>query len=239
MARTTQDYLDLMRHALGKTPQARHKLIDTLNDAGRALVTAHTWTWRTSRPTMLPIPAGQEYVVLPADFGQVVSIYTKNSQLFRVMQTSLDDIGNRRNWDDFDPGVLYISFDGSDTQITDDQSQPHRRAEIYPAQDTARNDVEMIYLRTWVDLTEANNSAVPNIPPEFERSLVLFARAFAVDIENQVEPYERQALFGPSGEIGRLMMEDANRQRTQGRPQHSVTASSRSGYRYPHRRIGF
>lgn len=240
MARTVKAYLDLMRHALGKSPAAGHVLIDTFNDAGRALVNAHTWRWRNSPPVLLPIEANLDYVLLPADFGQIKALHTENSQVFQVIQTTMEDIQRRRNWQEYDPGALFISFDASDRQLYDDNHQPHRRAEIYPRQSAARSDVSMTYLRTWIDMSEHDENRVPEIPASWERSLVLFARAFAVDIENQVQPYENQALFGPSGEIARLIAEDAGRQTNFGRPKHSVMASTRGrAYLYPHRRIGF
>lgn len=239
MARTTTQYLDLMKHALGKIPDSRHRLIDTLNDAGRALVNAHPWSWRVSPPVMLPIVANQTWVELPEDFGQMRDIYTTASQVFSVRETTLRDINNRRNWDDYDAGIMYITFEGSDRQQTNDAGQPHRRAEIYPAQPTARTDIMLVYHRNWVDLDEDDGDRVPEIPANFERSLVLFARAFAVDIENQVSPYESEALFGPTGEIARLVFEDGGRQVDRGRPVHSVRASGRPRALYPHQRISF
>lgn len=240
MARTLKQYLDLMKHALGKTPDSRHRLIDTFNDAGRALVTAYPWRWRVSPPVVLPIVAGQSWIELPADFGQVQSLYFEGSQITRVIQTTLADINSRRQWQEFEPGALWITFEGSDRQTVDDTGQPHRRADIYPTQADGRTDLRMSYLRGWVDMREDDENKVPEIPANWERSLVLFARSFAVEIENQTDPYEVQALFGPSGEIARLVAEDAGRQRNMGRPTHSVAAAAYgAGGLRPHRRIGF
>jgi len=235
-ARTTGNYLDLMRHALGKTPDSRHSLIQTLNDAGHALVASHMWSWRVAPPTIIPILADQTFVTLPEDFGQAVDLSIDNSQTLRIVQTSIQDIQRRRSWGQFDALVLFITFDTADAVVTDDENLRHRRAEIYPAQSADRADVTLVYRRGWVDLDENDTGRVPAIPRNFERALVLFARSFAVDIENQIDPYENMALFGANGEIERLKREDAGRQVDYGRPLHDVLARGR-GVRYPHRRI--
>lgn len=239
MARTVEKYLDLMKHALGKVPDARHSLIDTFNDAGRALVNAHPWRWRVSPPVTLPILAGESWVRLPADFGQVQEVYVPGNQVVRVVQTTLGELARLRGWQDFEPGLIWISFEGSDRQHYDSQNQPHRRAEIHPVQSADRDDVKIVYLRTWVDMTELDLNKVPEIPAGWERALSLFARAFAVSTENQTDPYEMQELFGPTGEIARLIAEDAGRQTNMGRPAHSVARNARGGVFRPHRKIHF
>jgi len=85
-------------------------------------------------------------------------------------------------------------------------------------------------------MDEADGDRVPLIPRDWERSLVLFSRSFAVDAENQIDPYENQALFGPMGEIQRLKEADALKQVNRGRPLANVLSRGRDVY-YPHRRI--
>ena len=230
--RNVQSYLDLMRHALGKVPNSRHVIIDTFNDAGRAMVNAHGWSWRNRPPANLLIRAGDTTVLLPADFGELISMEISDSVEFRVIPTSVADIEHRRAVAIFDSLTIWMAFDVGASQVTRDQPANSKVAEIYPAQESDRTDVRLHYRATWIDCTAADTKRVPNIPRDWERSLVLFSRAFVQDIENQQDPYENQALFGPNGEIARLKRADASTQVDLGQPLHSVMRG-RSGQGRP------
>lgn len=235
--RTTQDYLDIMAHALGKTPDSRHKLIHDLNDAGRALVLAHEWAWRTRAGVTLDIVAGQDYVELPDDFGSVVDVSVLNSTVYTIHLTTVEDINNKRAWEQFDAINLFMAFDVGADGETDQDGVEENRALIWPTPQTARSDIKLTYRKKWSDLEAEDPDRVPSIPRDFERSLVLFARSFAVDIENQVDPYENQALFGATGEIQRLILNDAGRQTNMGPPKHNVITRSYGRPSRPFNRI--
>ncbi len=220
--RNVQSYLDLMRHALGKVPNSLHVQIDTFNDAGRALVNAHAWTWRSRPPIAVLIKADETTFQLPEDFGEMISMEIADSVEFRVIPTSVADIEMRRAVAIFDSLTLYVAFDVGGSQTTRDQSSNSRVAEIYPVQASDRTDIRLHYRATWLDCTADDTKRVPNIPRDWERSLVLFSRAFVQDIENQQDPYENKVLFGPEGEIARLKRADASKQVDMGQPLHSV-----------------
>jgi len=236
--RTTQDYLDMMGHSLGKTPDSRHKLIDTLNDAGRALVNAHEWTWKTRSGKVLELVAGQDYVDLPADFGAVLSVTSVGGSPISIHLTSIEDIAMRRAWDNYDSLNLFIAFESGSEGLTDEDGVVENQAPVWPTPASARSDLRLAYRSKWVDLESEDPDRVPVIPRDWERSLMLFANAFAWDIENKTDPYENQALFGPTGEIQRLIILDAGKQQNHGRPSHSVMARSRTAQaRRPFSRI--
>lgn len=234
--RTTKDYLDYMSHALGKTPDSRHKLIHDLNDAGRALVNTHPWNWRARSGVPLNLVADQSYVELPENFGEIIDIQVDNAQTFTVIQTSLADLNRRRAWGQYDALSLFIAFQDGTEGETDEDGVLENRAQVFPTPTTSRSDINLSYLVKWVDLDESDPDRVPNIPRDWERSLNLFARAFAHDIENRSDPFENSTLFGPTGEMQRLIMLDAGKQVNQGRPLHNVLSRGRDVY-YPHRRI--
>ncbi len=234
--RTTTDYLDLMKHALGKTPDSRHRLLHTFNDAGRALVNAHQWRWRARNRVMLNLVSGQPYIELPEDFGELVDINVDNAQTFTVIPTTIADINRRRAWGQYDALSLFVAFDSGHETNSDEDGIMENRAEIYPTPASSRSDIVVSYFAKWVDMDENDGDRVPLIPRDWERSLVLFARSFAVDIENQIDPYENRALFGPIGEIERLKEVDGLRQVNRGRPINNVLSRGRDIY-YPHRRI--
>ena len=234
--RTTGDYIDLIEHALGKTPDSRHLLIDDFNDAGRALVNDHAWSWRTRNNVTIEIPADSTFAILPEDFGEIVDIRISGS-LTTVTQTSVSEINRMRAFGQFDAYSLFIAFDdGFDsTNGSDGTQQTH--AIIYPSQSTARSDLTISYRAKWVDMESNDLERVPFIPRDWERALLLFARSFAISLENQNDPYENQALFGPMGEIERLKTLDATRQTNYGQPTHNVLSRGRGVYR-PFRSIG-
>lgn len=236
MRRTVTNYIDLMKHALGKTPDARHDLGHTFNDAGRALVNAHPWSWRTRSSVPVTLIAGQQYATLPEDFGEIVDVSATYSQTITVQQTSLADLNRRRSFGQYDAMILFVAFEDGYDGPTDTDGTQQNRMQVYPTPAADRSDILITYRAKWIDQDQTNGNRVPNIPRDWERSLILFARSFAVDIENQVDPYENQALYGPTGEVQRLIVADAGRQTNHGRPLHNVLSAGRGGY-YPHRRI--
>lgn len=237
--RTTEDYVNMMRHALGKTPtqtgNKAHKLIQDLNDAGRALVNDHPWSWRTRTRCPLDLIANQPFVDLPEDFGEVIDVSTEGGTSITVVQTSIQDINRFRQWNQYDAYSLHIAFKDAFEEPTGDGVN-QLRAQIFPTPAADRSDVYLTYRASWVDLDESDLNRVPVIPRDWERSLVLFSRSFAIDIENQVDPYENQALFGPSGELARLRTHDASRQSDYGLPRHDVLSRGKGVVR-PHRSI--
>lgn len=228
--RTTGDYIDLMKHALGKTPDSRHLLIDDLNDAGRALVNDHPWSWRTRNNVAIEIQADSTYAILPEDFGEIIDLRVSGS-LTSVTQTSVSEINRMRAFGQFDAYSLYIAFDDGYDSTNDSDGTLQNHALIYPTQSTTRNDLTISYRAKWVDMEANDLERVPFIPRDWERSLLLFARSFAISLENQNDPYEDQALFGQTGEMQRLKLLDARRQTNFGQPSHNVLSRGRAVYR--------
>jgi hypothetical protein len=246
MARTALDYVKDMRHALGKVPDARNNLWQRLNEAGRALVNSHPWTWRTRGPVALERVEGQSFVTLPADFEQAIDLIVPESLSFRCIQTSIQDLNARRSANQFDNFVLYIAFPFGDDQVNTQEPVTQRRAEIFPTPAATDSDVQLVYTAGWREIEDDDQSSVPNVPLTFERALGLMCRMFAMEFEDQLAPYEKEALYGPGGdslrvtggELGRLMMADGNRQTDQGQPLGGTYRGRRGGRLYPHRSIG-
>jgi hypothetical protein len=220
MPLTVQKYIDLMKHALGKTPAAGHDLLDTFNDAGRAFFTYHDWLWRSAGPVEVQTVADQNWVALPADMLAIESAYIDREnanddgagQFLRIEQVSRDRLMQLRQIANYvQSSVLYAYFPKWQTQDSQAVS-PVMRAELYP---TIRVDHEPIisitYQRRWVDFTSADNldAVVPNIPPHCEYALKMVARAFAVHIENQSEAWEDTVAVAA---LDRLIREDGRAQ---------------------------
>lgn len=211
------EYIGLMSHALGKTPDSRHNLWDTFNRAGRALFTRHDWTWRMEGPISLPVVANQDFVVLPVDFAGEVESWIPNTGTYQFLEKcSLEKIANLRATftTNIISGRFCVYYPGWDSQDSA-ETEPTRRALLYPTPTANANPtIQLIYRRRWVNISENDNDRVPNIPSEFEQALILQSRAYAVCIENQVPPYEDGPL---AVEIARLINEDSTAQPSLGR----------------------
>lgn len=188
MPRTAQQYVDLMAHKIGKTPDPRHDLWDTLNDAGRHLFLEAPFLWRGEPSRSIPAVAGQNYVLLPDDFHSIMHVTCTPTSLWPVQEVSLDFIMDMRRG--ATPlasvmGGMCISVQSYSTQATAD-SQPVERMELYPTPTADGNPTFLLsYKRTWRELAAADSSAVPNIPTEAENALVCLSRAMACARENE------------------------------------------------------
>lgn len=230
------DYIDLMRHALGKTPDPRHDLWATLNRAGRQLTTVHPWTWRRRGPIDLPAVAGQRHIDLPDDFASIISVTVDNTasaNYFRVEQVPVhfiqDLYQNRLPLGDVG---FYVAFESYAPQRSRDEA-PRRRLLCYPEPTEDLNPtLRVIYDQRWRELTKNDQDAVPNIPEEFEDALVSLARAKAYRLENNDASIDEQSA---ADEIQRLVREDGRTQKEYG---HMIGGASSRRERIATLRVG-
>lgn len=74
MARSVNDYLNHMLHAMGKTPDSRHSQIGTFNDAARHVFEYAPWPFRKTGPVYLSFPAVVS--ISTADYSVVSGVHT-------------------------------------------------------------------------------------------------------------------------------------------------------------------
>lgn len=269
----------LMTHALGKTPDPRHNLYTTYNQAGRALFTRYPWSWRTSQPTYFTFTGGVDELALPSDCDVVKTVTPVDGVQTRIrVVTSSDLVTYKSQLRVITPDYIVST---SEYQTG---TPPTRRARIYPTP-SANNltnvtytsatktftypsgvggafpktfyvgatiavvsgtgltpgsyvitavtattvviadvigagtptnvvinigglDTTLIYTRTWIDASDPG-AGTPNIPPDWERALILMARAFSMHIENQTTSVEDATC---TAEINRLIALDIEKQ---------------------------
>lgn len=226
--RTLQNYLDLMSHGLGKTPDSRHSLFYDLNDAGRALFTLaegdpfnHSWSWITRDHVNFMLPGNLvEQVVLPDDFSSLVSLQFDRTFVGRVIPTTLGELNRMRRTANFGTFLIYICFDVGEQQLNGSQP-PRKVASFWPPQAVGRTNLQLIYRRTWVDMTSTDVNRIPDFPQEWDRLFAMLCRAYAIQLEDQTNPFEDQLV---QTELARLVNYDAGKQPNKGRPTHSVRA---------------
>jgi len=218
---TVAGYVGYMRHALGKTPDSRHVLLDTLNAAGRYLFQCHDWTWKMTGPVDLVAKADQDWITLPVDFQNCVTIYIDNTDGNTASFTSVQQVDllklTRFKQDQFDntyAGAFYINFPLW-TQPSQGQSQ--MRAFVYPTPETdGQPTMKLIYNRRWKELDDPESTEYVNIPVDFEQTLKLLCRAFALRMENPESDSADRTMMEANLHIDKLKGYDGQRQIEQG-----------------------
>lgn len=244
MARyTAQRYIDAMRHRLGKTPSSRHDLVDTFNEAGRALYSLaegppyyHPWSWTHRANETLLIPANTSRVELPRGFGTIISIQQDERVTGGVEITDLQYLQILRAERVTTPLVLHIAFNAGQ-DAANPQESARRIAEIYPEQGNVRTDIRITYTVEWEDVDGDVLEVVPNIPQDYDRLLRNLAEQYAVERENNgIADTERTIV---EQELARLVAKDSSLQPSVGHPTHSVMNRARAprGHNRPHREI--
>lgn len=209
--RTATQLISMMEHAIGATPDSRHSLWDTLNEAGRALTMYHEWTWRQEAFYDVEFTAGQMAFDLPSDFAGIRAARSpfNNPQTYIVVTP--EELLEKRSLVTGPGAVYWLAF----STHTLDSGLVVPRGLIHPLP-SAEDDppLTILYRRGWYELAEASPSEKPRIPAEFERALVLMARAFAVEYQTQRPAMENVSVMA---ELQRLRNEDISRQREAGK----------------------
>jgi len=209
MSRTVQQYIDLMAHAIGKTPDSRHVLLTVLNNAGNYIFGYAPWRWRKTKATVGSVE-DVDYFVPPTDFAQLLEVGIDNTDgtpgaFLRVQPTTLEHMTRMKQaFTAPIGGTLYIDFES--TVAASGAANALPRWYCYPTP-TADDDpiIEVVYNRRWVNIPTnfTVNDLVP-IPVQFDMALMLAGRAFAVLLENQSSPIE---LGAANAELDRLKQE--------------------------------
>lgn len=202
MPLTHGGYVELMKHALGKVPDARFNLWTAYNAAGRQLWLHYLWPWRTVGPIAITIPANASEVTLPADFHTARKFSTAYRE---VIQVQIEDMLQMRDDNFYDATCLYVCFD-TFTRVSAAET-PRPRMLTWPV---GSSDITLsaAYYTGWVEVGEPDKNNKPAFPPEFEHAMTLLTRAVAVHIENQTAAFEDQAVVS---ELSRLEASEKNR----------------------------
>ncbi len=208
---TADAYLDLMKHAIGKTPDDRHKLINSLNWAGRQLWTEWDWSFKKRGPFRLGAAADQEWFDLPDDYDHILTAVIDRtdtaSYSYSILRSAtLNEIQNLRTqavqWSD----GFYVNWPHYSSQPSR-LVEPKRRAMCYPTPLTDNDPIITInYMGRWAEISDQDTGVVPNIPIEYEQALALLCRAIAIHLEDQQLAAE-DPLY--QAEIKRLRTNDA------------------------------
>ena len=135
----------------------------------------------------------EQFIDLPADFGELLAVCTTNNAIGGAEMVSLPTLA----WFRGSPIRNYYKFWyrcalSFPQQATVDDSQPGPRLEVWPRPQAsqAAGDLTLTYRGGWIDLVYPGDDSdasdtTPNLPPKFDRLLVLISRLFAQGYEEE------------------------------------------------------
>lgn len=131
-------------------------------------------------------PQFEQFITLPADFGEVVAIEVKSNFNRVITMTSVAHLMFLRSAINQNPTVAFYAALAWPSQSDVGSAPPNPRLEIYP-RPTGQNATALQIEYRAGAIRVANTTDVPNIPPKLERALTLLARAFIKHYEDETE----------------------------------------------------
>lgn len=173
---TLQGAMQHIKHALGGSLIEDIDPITFVNEAGQKLVSMHGWNWMRRPQFTLGQIASQEYISLPPDFGEVITIEYSTGLTSRIMQTSFEIISKYRSLSFASPGYLmYVAV----VSRPDVDGIPVPVLDVYPTPTTTDPAIAKLYYRArWTDLVSSDQAKIP-IPNWMEPLYIQILRAVA------------------------------------------------------------
>ena len=166
--------------AQGQVSAAQYVTLDEIvNEAGRMLYDMHQWNWAIRAPTTLSFTADTNYISLPSDFGQVISLRGAEDEGIWLSATTIDDLAAHRSQSGTATGVyLYAIAWPTQAAVTSAPAAP--RIELWPTPSATDADcLSLLYRSAWVELAAENS--VANIPVRWEMLMHHLLRALVAD----------------------------------------------------------
>jgi len=197
-------YKDLTNHvllAIGGRPSTAagqtvaERQAEIINQAGEHLF-GYQWTFRQAT-ALLSTTAGLQYVLLPADFSELIAAW---SGTLPLLITNQDEVENTRS-SDFDS----YGTRGYVKAVVPTNAAPTQtyQLQIYPTPDSSEvNKIKITYRTGWQRVSTANlPTDVISIPLYLEGLLVLYVRAITESYEDgqqsqRLAEIEAGTLFG-------------------------------------------
>lgn len=197
-------YKDLTNHvllAIGGRPSTAagqtvaERQAEIINQAGEHLF-GYQWTFRQAT-AMLSTTSGLQYVLLPADFSELIAAW---SGTLPLLITNQDEVENTRSSDFDSYGTRGYVKAVVPTNLAPTQTY---QLQIYPTPDSSEvNKIKITYRTGWQRVSTANlPTDVISIPLYLETLLVLYVRAITESYEDgqqsqRLAEIEAGTLFG-------------------------------------------
>jgi hypothetical protein len=187
----TYTFLELKNaaaHVLGGNPDSRISKGLIVNRAITHLCNAHPWTWRLAIADLNYV-ASQEWIALPADFGELVKLVGYGSKYTTVRGVSPEEIMGLRIHGITD--MMFLGYCVMPAPQTDQTAAPAWRLEVAPTPAASQTGaLKIMYRRqlpvfTTNDASSADDAKKPAIPPGQHDTLYALVRAYARSMEEE------------------------------------------------------
>jgi hypothetical protein len=174
MARTALELVNHVEHAAEGDLDPRLDPLRIVNDAGRYLCAMHEWTWLERPPANLSFVADTDYVVLPTDFNQMISVEPTSSIVIQVFMTTISTLLKLRA-DQVTSVFDYTVALEYPTQSATTARPGSARLAVYPTPGSNDSNVlKLFYKAGWIELD--GNADVPNTPEDCDSLLIEIIR---------------------------------------------------------------
>jgi hypothetical protein len=183
--RTLASYQAIVQHALGDDPSTGFTTLEIVRDAFRWLQSHHPWNWRTQGPTTLSLVQDQDYVDLPADFGELISMEYPGTTIREMNASTIHEIEDLRAFRNTTPqyAFWYAINTGAIDTANPQNGLAAPRMEIWPNPEASVADALRVYYRRDMALL-TNPTDIPQFPDWIEPIAVLAVRHYAYIYED-------------------------------------------------------
>ena len=179
-----------VEHALGRVPDSRTTSGQVVNRAIEHLFNAHPWSWR-KRVIELNFTNGQNFISLPADFGEVVEVERGLSvwtgDIRKIVDSDLA-VMTRSAWTR--TGMMGWLLYGVNQATPADPGTFHLR--VVPTPLESVTSAIIVTYNTRVPDAISSDTALPPVPVGSHDTLMAICRAMAVSMEEQSDSHEWQ-----------------------------------------------
>jgi len=176
------------------------RLAEIINQAGQYLFTKQ-WRFRERTARPISLVANQNWVALPGDAEEILTIVAKAGVGWRVETTSPEQIELFRSslTPALTDSIYYVAISRPwaqvgvtpETEIVPGSAFPSARLEIYPTPSASSTDSMILRYRAgWNAVSGETNSTTADsyqiaVPPYVEALLIAYCRAFAISYEDE------------------------------------------------------
>lgn len=180
--RTFASYKTQVLHALGNpdTSDLSISAGDIVNDALEHIAAMHEWRWKSTGEQQLDLTADQDYVELPADYGELIAIEHDESWTDQMIPVSWQTLlwfrqHPIRSWTS---GFFYVINTGNVELGSEEVGLTLPTINLYPTPSASQTGaIKIVYRRFLRRLVDTDDR--PQWPAYMDRPLSLLARAFA------------------------------------------------------------
>lgn len=185
MANNSYTFLQLktaVTHALGGAPDVNVSTAEIVNGALSWLTGLHAWRWK-SKAAVLTLIAAQNFVALPTDFDELVSVRKTGDATNRIAPASIDAIIEaRQTGANASMTGLWFCLDW--TPQTGVTLEPTPILQLYPTPSTSPGTLTLEYNRQIPKLS--GDTDIPDVPSAYHELIKVACRAYALRIDGQM-----------------------------------------------------